>query len=195
VRRALALLVAFGSSAVLAQSASLAVVAPPVAVSVKPVDPAALAAARDMLQVVDIRSQLHALMPSIGQAMAGQMQRQFVDNKVPEGLADQFGAAMQAFMGSLDSAFTPAVIDQLATIYAQHFSESELRRLSALLGDPVMLRYRAEIPKLLPDEMPILLAAMKPQQEAFQAKMKQITADWIKQHPEDKPKLAHPNAS
>ncbi|HEY0270789.1 MAG TPA: hypothetical protein VGC10_07355 [Sphingomonas sp.] len=64
-----------------------------------------------------------------------------------------------------------------------------------MIGDPAMQRYRAGMPNMVSDEMPILFAAMKPRQEAFQAKMKQITADWIATHPEDKSKLAHPAAN
>jgi hypothetical protein len=155
---------------------------------------ATLAAARELMRVADVKGQMHALMPRMAQAMSQQMQQQFVDKKVPDGLAAQFTAALRDFMGSLDGAFTPAVIDEMAMVYARHFSESDLRHLSALLGDPAMLRYRAEMPNVVSDEMPILFAAMKPQQDAFQAKMKQITADWIRTHPEDKAKLAHPTS-
>jgi hypothetical protein len=158
-------------------------------------DAATLSAARALMQVADVKTQMHALGPRMAQAVAQQMQKQFADSKVPEGLGAQYSAALQAFMGSLDSAFTPAVIDQMAEVYARHFSAAELRRLTALLGDPAMQRFRAEMPNVVTDEMPILFAAMKPQQEALQAKMKQITADWIKQHPADKAKLAHPIAS
>lgn len=156
---------------------------------------AALAAAREFMSVNDVNGQMHALMPRIAQAASAQMQQQFGENKMPDGLAAQFGAALQAYMGTLDSAFTPQVIDRIAVVYARHFSAADLHHLSALMGDPVMARFRTEMPNVMGDMLPVLMSALKPQQDAFQAKMKQIVADWIRLHPEDKSKLAHPDAS
>lgn len=39
---------------------------------------------------------------------------------------------------------------------------------------------------------PLLFKAMKPRQEALQAKMKKIITDWIAQNPEDQAKLRSP---
>ncbi len=158
-------------------------------------DPATLAAAREMMATTDIQGQMRAIMPRMADAMGVQLRQMFTDNKMPDGLQQQMTAAIQANMASMQDVMTPAVIDQMAAVYARHFSVDELKRLSALMRDPAMVKYRAEMPDMMGEIMPIMFAAMRPQQEAFQAKMRQIVADWIKQHPEDKAKLRSPNAS
>jgi hypothetical protein len=158
-------------------------------------DPATLAAARQMLRVVDIPAQMHALGPRLGETVVRAMQQEFGDNQVPDGLSREITAALQQFVGSVDGAFTPQVIDQIAAIYARHFSRDDLERLSTMLADPVMQRFRAETPDIVGDETPIILAAMRPMQAAFEARVKQIVADWLRDHPEDKSKLVHPNVS
>jgi hypothetical protein len=158
-------------------------------------DPATLAAARDLMAATDIQSQMRALMPRMADAVGTQLRQMFADNKMPDGLQQQLAAAIQDNMASMQGVMTPQVIDQMASIYARHFSVDELKRLSALMRDPAMEKFRAEMPNMMGEIMPIMFEAMKPQQQAFQAKMRQIIADWIKQHPEDKAKLRSPNAN
>ena len=161
-------------------------------------DAARLTAARELLRVTDIKGQMHSAMPKIAQAavqaMLAQMQQQFGKDHIPDAVQQQFGAALQSYMTSLDEAFTPDVLDQMAAVYARHFSAADLSHLSALLADPVMQRFRSETPNMMGEMLPILMTAMKPQQDAFRANMQKIAADWIKQHPEDKAKLSSPAA-
>jgi uncharacterized protein len=173
-----------------------ALVATPLAAQA-PVAPDAttLAAARDLMTATDIQGQMKALMPRMAEAAGTQLRQMFADNKMPDGLQQQMTAAIQANMASMQDVMTPQVIDQMAMVYARHFSVDELKRLTVLMRDPVMTRYRAEMPNMMGEIMPIMFEAMKPQQQVFQAKMRQIIADWIKQHPEDKAKLRSPTAS
>ncbi|KRB85607.1 hypothetical protein ASE00_02115 [Sphingomonas sp. Root710] len=158
-------------------------------------DAARLAAARDFIQVSDIRAQMKATGPRLAEAMGRQMRQMFQDNAVPEGLNTELTAAMQAYVASMDSVFTPAVIDKFALIYAQHFTTEELRRVIALMNDPVMVRMRAETPAIATEMMPIMFEVMQPRQQQFQQKVMQIVTDWIKNHPADKAKLRSPTAS
>jgi uncharacterized protein len=157
-------------------------------------DAATLAAARDLMATTDIRGQMRALMPRMADAVAGQLRQMFADNKMPDGLQQQLTAAIQANMASMQDVMTPQVIDQMAGVYARHFSADELKRVTALMRDPAMEKFRTEMPNMMGEIMPIMFGAMKPQQQAFQAKMRQIVADWMKQHPEDQAKLRSPNA-
>ncbi len=157
-------------------------------------DAATLAAARDMMAVTDIQAQLRAMGPRMAEASSQQMRQAFAGQKIPEGLQNQIAAATQSFVGSMDSMFTPQLVDQMATIYARHFTAEELKRLTALLRDPAMVKFRAEMPNTMSEILPLIMTAMVPRQQQFQAQIKQIMTDWIKQHPEDKAKLSSPAA-
>lgn len=158
-------------------------------------DTATIAAARELVSVTDAKGMMKAVGPRLADVMKTQMQQQFVDSKVPEGLQVQLTAAAQAFVGSMDTMFTPATLDSIAMIYARHFTAEELKRLTQLLQEPVMVKFRAETPAVMAEMMPVMFEAIKPQQQQFQAKIKQIMIDWIAQHPEDKAKLRSPAAS
>jgi hypothetical protein len=158
-------------------------------------DEATLAAARELMQVSDIQGQMRAMGPRMAQSMGVQMQQMFQDNAVPEGLNTQLTAAMQAYIGTIDELFTPQLVDQLATLYARHFTAAELQRVTVMMKDPVMLKFRSELPGLMAEMMPMMFEAMKPRQEQFRQKIMQIVADWMKQHPDDKAKLRSPISS
>lgn len=174
--------------------AATLVAATPVMAETAP-DAATLAAARELMQVTDVRGQMRELGPRTADAMGQQMRQMFNENEMPPGLSTQLSAAMQAFVGSMDSLFTPELIDRIAVIYARHFTADELRRVTVMMKDPVMLKFRAEMPGLVVEMMPMTFEAMKPQQKQFQERIRQIITDWMKQHPEDKAKLRSPTAS
>jgi hypothetical protein len=158
-------------------------------------DPAALAAARDVMQAVDLHAQMRALGPSLARALDQQMRQQFTDAKMPDGLQGQVSAVLSDFLGNLNSVFTPQLEDQMAVIYARHFKVDELKRLAVVMRDPIVVRFRQEQPNMMSELIPTVLEAMKPQQQAMQAKLKQVITDWFKDHPEDKSKLRNPNAT
>jgi len=158
-------------------------------------DAATLAAARELMQATDVQGQMRDLGPRMAEGMGQQMRQMFSEKEMPAGLSAQLTAAMQAYIASMDSMFTPELIDRIATIYARRFTADELRRVVVLMKDPVMLKFRTEMPELVAEMLPMMLEAMKPQQKQFQEKIGQIIADWMKQHPEDKAKLRSPIAS
>jgi TRAP-type C4-dicarboxylate transport system permease large subunit len=157
-------------------------------------DAAALTAAHEMMAVTDLQAQMRAVAPRIAEVTNIQMRQAFADQKVPEGLQVKITAAAQSFIGSIDGVFTPALVDQIAEIYAQHFSAAELRRLTTLLKDPAMVKFRAEMPSTMAEIMPLVMTAMRPRQQLFQGQVKQIVTEWMQQHPEDKAKLRTPAA-
>jgi len=158
-------------------------------------DPAALAAARDLMQASDIVGQMKALGPSMAAAAEQQMRDMFTDSKMPDGLQSQINAAVKSHLGSMDSVFTPELIDEMASVYARHYTADELRHIATLMADPVMVRFRQTTPALMTDLMPALMKAMQPRQRAFQTQIMTIVRDWIAQHPDDKAKLRSPQHS
>lgn len=158
-------------------------------------DPAALSAARELMMATDVPGQMRAMAPALAQAMDQQVRQMFTDDQMPDGLAAQLSGAMQDYVRSMDSLFTTELIDGMASIYARHFSVADLLWLTKVMKDPVMARFRTEMPALMGEMMPSMMAAMKPQQEAFMVKIKQIVADWIQKHPNDKAKLRSPSAT
>jgi uncharacterized protein len=158
-------------------------------------DPAALAAARDLMTATDVKGQMRAMGPAMSKAMDQQVRQMFTDNQVPAGLAEKFSAVMQDYFGSMDTLFTPELVDEIAAIYARHFSAADLARLTEMMRDPVMTKFRTGMPAIIGEMMPALMTAMKPRQDAFMTKIRQIVTDWIQQHPQDKAKLRSPSAT
>lgn len=158
-------------------------------------DAATIAAARELMQITDVQGQMRAIGPRLAESMGEQMRTMFKNEAMPEGLRIELTAAMQAYIGSMDGIYTPAFIDQLAALYARHFTADELRRLTLLMKEPVMQKFRTETPALISEMMPLTFEAMKPGQQQFLEKIKQIVADWMAKHPEDKAKLRSPTAS
>lgn len=158
-------------------------------------DAATLAAARELMRITDVQGQMRAIGPRLAEATGQQMRLMFKDDAMPDGLRTELTAAVQAYIGSMDSIFTPTFIDQMAVLYARHFTADELRRIITLTKDPVMEKFRTEMPALMSEMMPLIFEAMKPGQEQFMAKIKQIVADWMAKHPQDKAKLRSPIAS
>ncbi|HEX7872645.1 MAG TPA: DUF2059 domain-containing protein [Sphingobium sp.] len=179
----------------LALAMAVAAVPAMAAASSAQADPAALAAARDLMKASDIVGQMKALGPSMATAAEQQMRNMFTDSKMPDGLQSQVSAAVKAYLGSMDAVFTPELIDEMANVYARHYSADELRHVAALMGDPVMVRFRQTTPALMTDLMPAMMKAMQPRQRAFQAQIMTIVRDWITQHPDDKAKLRSPQNS
>ncbi|MET0240715.1 MAG: DUF2059 domain-containing protein [Sphingobium sp.] len=174
-----------------------ALLAVPMAASAQTATPdaATLAAAREVMKVSDVQGQLRLMGPQMADAVAKQIESQFAGNSMPAGLQTQVTAALRDFVGSMDQIMSPAVIDEMAVVYARNFSAADLTSLAAMLKEPVMVRFREQTPAMMAELMPVIFKAMRPRQEAFNAKLKAIIADWIKTHPEDKAKFPSPTAS
>src|SRR5262249_32192124 len=136
------------------------------------VDADKLAAARELIKTADLPTMMRAMGPRVAESLGEQIRQTFAGHKMPAGLGKPLTAAIQASVASMDTAFTPELIDRLAMAYAQHFSTADLRHLAELMQDPVMKRYRAEAPGIMADWMPMVFEAMKPRQQALQAKLK-----------------------
>ena len=158
-------------------------------------DPSTLVAARELMQSSDFQGQMKAMGPRVATAMEQQMHQMFKDNAIPEGLNSQLTAALKDYLGTMGEFFTPEFVDQLAGIYARHFTADELRHISVMLKDPVMQKFQREMPTLMSEMMPMMFEAMKPRQQLLQQKIKQIVTDWVANHPADKAKLRSPAAS
>ncbi|WBO21582.1 DUF2059 domain-containing protein [Sphingomonas abietis] len=192
--RRLLLVSAVGALAAAALPAWADVAPAPAAPAAATPDAATMAAARALMRATDIQAQMRAIGPRMGQAVTMQLQQSFADHQLPTELQSQIAGAMQDFVGSMDTMFTPQLIDQMAAIYARHFTAADLQHLSQMMQDPAMVRFRKVMPDTLAEMMPLIMTAMRPQQDAFQARIQKIVADWIQQHPEDQAKLRSPTA-
>lgn len=157
--------------------------------------PEALAAARALMEASDIKGQLKAVGPSLAKASEEQTRRMFTDAKMPAGLQTRMSHVLGTYLGSLDSVFTPAVMDAMATVYARHFSIADLNRLTAMMRDPVMVQFRQRTPAVMAELTPVLMEAMRPQQDALRKQLFDVIADWMREHPNDKATLKTPLAS
>ncbi|USI74052.1 DUF2059 domain-containing protein [Sphingomonas morindae] len=147
-------------------------------------DAETLAAARALIAATDVRGQMRQIMPRLAGPMLDMIHQRY-GATMPAALRSQLDAATTRFIGSIDTAFTPAMLDAIAAVYARHMSAADLRRVAALMADPAMARFRAATPAIAAETVPITIAAMRPQQTAFQAEVAQILRDWAASHPEE----------
>lgn len=181
-------LLPLGGPAVAAQPA-------PVAPVVAAPDPAALAAARRLIVATDMQQQLRAVVPQVVDAVTAQARGTFKAKAMPDELQAKIQVAVHENIAEMTDAFTPAVQDQLALVYARNFSAADLNHLADMLADPVMVRFRAGTPALLKESLPIIMAALAPKQQQFQKRIAGIVADWLRDHPADRSLLARPVTS
>ncbi|HEX7852131.1 MAG TPA: DUF2059 domain-containing protein [Sphingobium sp.] len=182
-------------AAAAAPTAAPVAVAPSAPVAMAQPDAATLAAARALMKISDLQGQMKALGPSMANAAEQQMRGMFTEARMPDGLQAQMASAMKSYLDSMDRMFTPELIDQMATIYARHFTAAELNHITAMMADPVMVHFRETTPQLMGELMPAMMQAMRPHQKALQAQLMTIIRDWIQTHPEDKAKLRSPLSS
>ena len=149
------------------------------------VDPARLAAARELVDVTDMRSELSANMQK---TIASQLDAQLGSKQVPPELVQEFRAiAQDEFQSYMNAAF-PKIVDQSARIYARHFTTEEIKHLTGLQRDPVMVKFRSQMGTIMGELMPTIIEAQKPMQERMVERMMAAATAYTAKHPESRAK-------
>ena len=153
--------------------------------SAAPVDPAAIAAARELLEAMNYRSTMQAMVKQMQQAMPAMIlqgataaidgnakltadQKAAEIKKVREEIP-RSSASFSAMFGD------PAVMDELAAetipLYARNYSVEELHQITAFYRSPVGIKMMATMPKLMNESMAISQKVMMPRIQAAMAKV------------------------
>jgi hypothetical protein len=153
--------------------------------SAAPVDPAATAAARELLEAMNYRSTMQAMVAQMQQAMPAMMlqgasaaiegdAKLTAQQKVAEiKKAREEIPRVSASFGAMFS--DPALMEELAAetipLYARNYSVEELHQIAAFYRSPVGIRMMATMPKLMNESMAISQKIMMPRIQAAMSKV------------------------
>jgi hypothetical protein len=145
-------------------------------------DPAAMAAARDLLSSVDLERQVAETVVRTSEAVIDTIMRRFRDEHgeaFPEDLERQMREIVQAHNLRVITLMTPTLLDDSARIYARHFTAYELRELQRLQAHPVMQKSQRVAPQLFAELSQVGMGAAVAMQPELQRDIQQAVENWI----------------
>lgn len=155
-------------------------------------DAATVAAARRMIKASEITGQMRAIGPQMIDVAMKRASSRFKAGQMPPELARRLEMVMRTHMAGMIDVFSPELQEEMARIYARHFTRDDLEKLATIMEDPVMARFRAGSPAVTRELIPVVMTAMEPRQRAFEQALMRVIAEWIGQNPTDADKLAKP---
>lgn len=150
-----------------------------------PVDPAAATAAREVLDAMNYRATMKAMMAQMQQSMPAMMlqgataaieanPKLTAEQKAAElkKVRDQIPKSSASFAATFND---PALMDELAAemipLYARHYSVDELHQMAAFYRSPVGVKMMATMPQVMNESMAISQKVMMPRIQAAIAKL------------------------
>lgn len=108
-----------------------------------------LAAAMDVLEATNAKNNFTAIVGTMTETMLGAVKKDHpgADEKTQKAFIDEFKTEIGAEL--------PELLKMQAAVYAEHFSEADLKALAAFYRSDVGKRYIAELPALMKEVMPI----------------------------------------
>lgn len=169
----------------LAATAPAAFAQPAVPPAPPAADPAALAAANEMLVSMNYRAVAKDMMAQMRQTMPAMMQQGAaasidrnpnLDAAQKKAAIDKMKTDMPKAVAALDGVFTdPTVLDELmretASLYARHFTVTELRQIAAFYKTPVGAKMLTTMPQLMSESMQMGQRVIMPHVVAVMQKM------------------------
>ncbi|MDL2355765.1 MAG: DUF2059 domain-containing protein, partial [Pseudomonadota bacterium] len=154
-----------------------------------PVDPAASAAARELLEAMNYRSTMQTMVAQMQQAMPAMMLQGATAaiNGNPKLTAEQKAAEIKKAGDEIPRAMAnfgatfgdPALMEELAAemipLYARNYSVDELHQIAAFYRSPVGVKMMATMPKLMSESMAVSQKVMMPRIQAAMAKIAKPT--------------------
>lgn len=150
-----------------------------------PVDPAAATAARELLEAMNYRGTMKAMMAQMQQSMPAIMLQgatAAIEGN-PKMTAEQKAAAVRQAREEIPKASAsfgatfndPALMEELATemvpLYARHYSVDELHQMATFYRSPVGVKMMATMPQVMNESMAISQKVMMPRIQAAIAKV------------------------
>lgn len=153
--------------------------------SAAPVSPAATSAARDVLEAMNYRSTMKAMMAQVQQSMPAMMLQGATAaiESNPKMNAEQKAAALKdareeipRAAASFGATFNdPALMEELAAemipLYARHYTVPELKQIAAFYRSPVGVKMMATMPQLMNESMAVSQKVMMPRIKAAMEKV------------------------
>ena len=157
-------------------------------------DPAALAAARDLLRAVRYEQQIAATARQSLDATLTTILREVSNREgaLPAELEAQFRVAVRDHVERLIVDIQSTALEDAAHIYARHFTAEEIRRIQSLQTDPVMVKMQGIAPQLASELMQIGIAPAARREPELRENLRQLIERWQAQHPEQQPTASDP---
>ena len=150
------------------------------------VDPAALAAARDLLRALNFDEQFAATARQASESTMTTMLRELSSQQpaIPAGLEAEVRTAMRAHIEQMIVEMRPTVLDDAARVYARYFTADEIRQLQGLMTHPVLVKMQSMAPQLSNELMQIGVAAAARRLPALQDRLHEVVQEWQRRQSE-----------
>lgn len=150
------------------------------------VDPAALAAARDLLRALNYEDQFAATARQAVDPTMTTVLRELSNQpgEVPAGLEAEVRTIVRDYVEQLIVELRPTVLDDAAHVYARYFSADEIRQLQGLMTHPVLVKMQSIAPQLSSDLTQIGIAAAARRLPALREHVREVVQEWWRRQPE-----------
>lgn len=106
------------------------------------VDPEALAAARELIEVTGVSKQIDGMIASVGQGMAAGAGKE--NAEAGKKIAAEFEAVMQKFAG-----YKTEMLNDFAVLYAQNFTAAEMKEVANFYRSGTGAKFVSSMPMLM----------------------------------------------
>lgn len=169
--------------AILAAAAALALSSAAGAQPAATPDPAAVAAAREMLVASGFEGQMEqAALQSVRATVDTIVLAREKDGgaPMPQDLKGDLLRLLEADTRGLVTEMKKTALDDAARIYARYFTAAEIKELQVLQTHPVMVKAQQVNPAMMSELMQLGIKPAAERQPELQAKMRKLLDDWNK---------------
>ncbi|HEX8669873.1 MAG TPA: DUF2059 domain-containing protein [Allosphingosinicella sp.] len=144
------------------------------------VDPAAVAAARDLLRATNYEAQLEETAQRVGEmAFSESIRAQEQQGRtLPADLTASVQKVLREETALMVQDLKKTALEDAARIYARYFTAAEIRELQQLQTRPVMVKAQSVMPQLMPELMQIGIKAAAARQPATQERIRKLVEAW-----------------
>ena len=177
-RRSLAILVAIAA----ASPTWSAQVGPPSASQEVEIDPAAIAAAREMIAATDYQSQIRNAAQLTAQSTFSTVLQQIETQHgivVPQELEAELRVILQDHVEAYVASLNETILEDSARIYARYFTADELRELQRLQTHPVMMKFQRIAPQFMAELNQVGMAEAVRRLPELERRVGEAVAEWM----------------
>lgn len=148
-------------------------------------DPAALQAARDLLEATDYLNQAQAMTDQITDAALDMMSQRFQREQgtpMPPSLDRDLRRVVREHNGAVIEAMRPHLLEDAARVYARYFTAAEIRELQRLQTNPVMLKFQRIAPQFIGEVMRGSMERASALQPQLERRIREAIEAWLRQN-------------
>jgi uncharacterized protein len=180
------------AAALAAAQPAAPVATPPVTFAPAPagaVDPAAFAAARELLIATHFDDQVRAMTEQVTERSIATILAQFRANTgtdFPAELETMMRRLLREHNDAVLAALRPHALDDCARLYARYFSADEIRELQRLQTNPVMMKFQRIAPQFVAEASQLAMPEVLRRMPELQRRIGAAIDEWLARHPADR---------